>query len=164
MHGRYKAFGGGRWHARPVVIRPARAADASAICVIVERAYGGYVERIGRRPAPMDDDYGAKVREGGVFVAEDGAVAGVLVLVANVDHVLVENVAVDPRRQGRGIGRALFGFAESFARAHGTPELRLYTNAAMVENVALYPRLGYREDGRRVQDGFDRVFFSKRLT
>jgi hypothetical protein len=33
----------------------------------------------------------------------------------------------------------------------------------MVENLALYPRLGYREDGRRVEDGFDRVFFSKRL-
>ena len=179
MHGRYKAFGGAtsmprlrlsharrrcrRWHAPGVRIRPARPADVPAVRDIVERAYVGYVERIGRRPAPMDDDYTAKVLDGDVFVADDGGVAGIVVLVAEADHVLVENVAVDPRRQGSGIGRALLAHAESFARERQTPELRLYTNAAMVENLAFYPRLGYREVGRRVEDGFDRVFFSKRL-
>jgi 3'-phosphoadenosine 5'-phosphosulfate sulfotransferase len=40
-----------------VRIRPAEPADARAIAEIVERAYGGYVERIGLRPGPMDDDY-----------------------------------------------------------------------------------------------------------
>jgi hypothetical protein len=37
----------------------------------------------------------------------------------------------------------------------------LYTNAAMSENLALYPRLGYREVDRRRDAGFDRVFFAK---
>jgi ribosomal protein S18 acetylase RimI-like enzyme len=163
VHGRYKASGGGRWHARAVEIRPARAADVPAVRDIVERAYAGYVERIGRRPAPMDDDYAAKVRAGEVFVADDGGVAGLIVLVARGDHLLVENVAVDPDRQGTGVGRALLAHAERLACERATPELRLYTNAAMVENLAFYPRLGYREDGRGVEDGFDRVFFSKRL-
>jgi hypothetical protein len=33
----------------------------------------------------------------------------------------------------------------------------------MVENLAFYPRLGYREDARRVEDGFRRVYYSKRI-
>ena len=39
--------------------------------------------------------------------------------------------------------------------------MRLYTNEAMTENLSFYPRHGYRETGRAVQDGFRRVFFSK---
>jgi hypothetical protein len=41
--------------------------------------------------------------------------------------------------------------------------VRLYTNAAMEENLVLYPRLGYREVGRRRDGGFDRVFFTKSM-
>jgi hypothetical protein len=33
----------------------------------------------------------------------------------------------------------------------------------MTENLAFYPRLGYREVGRVVEDGFRRVYFAKRL-
>jgi hypothetical protein len=33
----------------------------------------------------------------------------------------------------------------------------------MTENLALYARLGYEEDERRREDGFARVFMSKRL-
>ena len=111
----------------------------------------------------MDDDYEAKTRRGEVFVADDGAVAGLIVLVERTDHLLVENVAVDPARQGTGIGRTLLEYAESHAAAHGLRELGLYTNEAMTENLAFYPRLGYREVGRRVEDGFRRVYYSKRL-
>jgi ribosomal protein S18 acetylase RimI-like enzyme len=146
-------------------IRPARDDDLGAIEAIVERAYGGYVERIGMRPGPMDADYAEKVRLGLVSVAEeDGAVVGLLVLVPMPDHVLVENVAVEPERQGRGIGRALLSFAEDRARDAGRDSLRLYTHAKMTENRALYRRLGYRETERRDEQGFDRVFLAKRLS
>jgi hypothetical protein len=33
----------------------------------------------------------------------------------------------------------------------------------MTENIAMYPRLGYRETGRGEQAGYARVFFAKRL-
>lgn len=95
-------------------IRPATAEDLSAIERIVERAYGGYVERIGMRPGPMEDDYGERVREGLVSVAADKAVVGLIVLIREPDSLLVENVAVDPVRQGEGIGRALLAFALVF--------------------------------------------------
>lgn len=35
------------------------------------------------------------------------------------------------------------------------------TNAAMTENLVFYPRLGYVEVDRGVDDGYDRVYFTK---
>jgi predicted GNAT family acetyltransferase len=46
---------------------------------------------------------------------------------------LIDNVAVEPTHRGQGIGRALLQHAEQIATTAGLPELRLYTNAAMVE-------------------------------
>jgi ribosomal protein S18 acetylase RimI-like enzyme len=74
---------------------------------------------------------------------------------------LIENVAVDPASQSSGVGRGLLAYAESYAIQRRIPELRLYTNEAMTENLTFYPRLGYREYARRSEDGFPRVFFSK---
>jgi len=146
------------------ILRPAEPGDRDAIEHIVEAAYGIYVERIGRRPAPMDADYAALIGDGLVTIADrDGAVVGAIVLVPMADHMLVENVAVDPAAQGAGVGRRLMAHAEREARALGLSELRLYTNEHMAENIAWYPRLGYRETERRAESGFARVFFEKRL-
>jgi hypothetical protein len=38
-----------------------------------------------------------------------------------------------------------------------------FTHELMVENQAIYARLGYEETDRRVEDGFARVFLRKRL-
>jgi ribosomal protein S18 acetylase RimI-like enzyme len=112
----------------------------------------------------MDADYEAIVREGRAWVAEDGgAVAGLLVLAIAEDHLLIENVAVDPAFQGRGVGRALLAFAETRALALGLLEVRLYTHVKMTENQALYAHLGYRNEGRRVEENLPRVFMSKRI-
>jgi GNAT superfamily N-acetyltransferase len=153
----------GRQASDPPAVRLAGLEDVAAIEAIVERAYTPYVPLIGRRPAPMDDVYAPKVRGGQVFVAERGAVVGVIVLVDSGDHLLIENVAVDPESQHRGIGRALLAFAEAHAASVGVAELRLYTNEAMHDNLRLYPRLGYVETGRGRGAGFNRVYFRKRL-
>ena len=148
-----------------MILRRANADDAPALHDLAKRAYGIYIERIGRRPGPMDDDYDEKVRDACVFVADDdGRVVGLIVLIEAADHLLVENVAVDPDRQRSGIGRAMLNRAETHARERGLTELRLYTNVVMVENIRLYTRFGYRETGRRIGADFERVYFSKRLT
>lgn len=144
-------------------IRLATAEDVAAIEAIVERAYGVYVERIGMRPGPMEDDYGERVEAGLVSVAADDAVVGLIVLIREPDSLLVENVAVDPERQGEGIGRALLAFAEDEAARVGRDRLSLYTHEKMSENLALYGQLGYSVDERRQQGGFALVFLSKRL-
>ena len=73
--------------------------------------------RIGIRPAPMDADYVHAVAHDEVWVADgDGPdPAGFVVLCAESDHLLLENVAVDPAYQGRGIGRTLLDLAEQRA-------------------------------------------------
>ena len=88
---------------------------------------------------------------------------GVLVIREAGDALELENVAVDPAAQGLGHGRALVSFAETRARERGLTAVELYTNEAMVENLALYAKLGFVETERRVEDGFRRVYFSKAL-
>jgi GNAT superfamily N-acetyltransferase len=146
-------------------IRPGLPEDAAAVTACVRAAYAGYVERIGREPAPMGADYAALIAAGAVWVADDaGRVVGVLVLQTQGRALLVENVAVLPERQGHGLGRALLGFAEGRGRMAGMAEVTLYTNEQMTENLRFYPALGYVETGRGVQDGFARVFFRKPLS
>jgi GNAT superfamily N-acetyltransferase len=140
--------------------------DVPAIEALVRAAYAPYVERIGREPAPMSADYSASVRAGRVLLARHGTqLLGALVTDPRPDCLLIENVAVEPRAQGLGIGGRLLdqAEAEAEAKALGLPELRLYTNAMMTENLSYYPRRGYREVGRRVEDGFDRVYFLRML-
>lgn len=146
------------------MVRLALPGEAAVLHALAQRAYGHYVGRIGRRPVPMDDDYAAKVAAGHAYVVEaDGDVVAFIVLVPAPDHLLVENVAVDPGRQGSGLGSGLLTFAEERARALGLLEVRLYTHVKMTENRALYARRGYREVDRRVEHGLERVFMTKTL-
>jgi N-acetylglutamate synthase-like GNAT family acetyltransferase len=143
-------------------LRRATLADEDVIRRLVHEAYSLYVPRIGCEPAPMTADYAALITAETVTVAQiDGDLVGVLVTHPHAAYLLVENVAVAPPHQGRGLGRLLLQHAETQARDLGLPELRLYTNQAMVENLAMYPRLGYVEVSRNVEDGFARVHFRK---
>ena len=132
---------------------------------VADAAYGLYVERIGRRPAPMDADFATHIARGEAHGAySSGVLTGYIVLFPRGDHLFIENVAVHPGAQGKGVGAALLAFAEAEARRRGLDAIELYTNARMTENLSLYPRLGYLETGRRRESGFDRVYFRKDLT
>ncbi len=147
-----------------VTIRPARPEDAAAVAACVNAAYAIYVPRMGMQPAPMLADYAALIAAGHVSVLIEGAaLRGVIVLIAEPDHLFIENVAVSPDAQGRGFGRRLLDFAESEARRRELRELRLYTNELMTENLGLYAHLGYVEVERRLDEGYRRVFMVKRL-
>jgi len=125
-------------------------------------AYLPYVPRIGRPPAPLSADYAAIVARGEASVAvRAGQIVGMIVLVAQADHLLLENVAVLPAEQGRGVGTRLLEFADARARELGLPAIRLYTNEAMTENLAYYPRHGYVETHRATEHGLRRVYFIK---
>jgi len=146
------------------ILRRATPQDVTALTRIVHDAYALYVARIGKPPGPMLDDYARRVREETAWVLVDGgAIVGVLVLLPQDDYLLLDNVAVAPQQQGKGLGRVLIAFAEAEARRRGYGEVRLYTHETMRENIAMYPRLGYEETGRGEQAGYRRVFFRKRL-
>jgi ribosomal protein S18 acetylase RimI-like enzyme len=131
-------------------LRPATAGDVPALTQLVDAAYGHYVERLGGRPRPMTDDYAEAVRRHRVTVAERGGqIVGLIVLDLRDREIVIDNVAVDPAHQGTGVGRALLEHAEDIARSEGRPSIRLYTHERMVENLALYKRIGYCEYERR---------------
>ena len=147
-----------------IIIRQAAGPDADTVRLITAEAYRHYVPRIGREPSPMLTDYGAAVRAGHAWVAEDdGQAVGIMVVELRPDHLLVENIAVRPAAQGRGVGRQLLARAEELAVELGHNEVRLYTHETMTENIAYYPRRGYTETHRGGQDGYRRVFFRKQL-
>src|SRR5262249_20694961 len=62
-------------------IRAANTADVSAIARTVEYAYRHYIQRMGKPPGPMLDDYSARASEGVVWVIEHAeTIVGILVL------------------------------------------------------------------------------------
>lgn len=129
----------------PTPIVPARPEDAAAIRRLTREAYARWVPVVGREPLPMQADYAKAVREhrfGLVWIEEK--LAGLVEMIAGEDHLLIENLAVGPWYQGRGLGRRLVAHAEEVAREMGVAEIRLYTNGLFRRNVALYRSLGFR--------------------
>ncbi|WP_448652097.1 GNAT family N-acetyltransferase [Pseudomonas fluorescens] len=146
------------------MMRPATADDVAAIEAIVEAAYSPYIERIGRKPGPMLEDYQQLVEAGGVYVLDNaGKVQGFIILLEGEGALLLDNLAVAPDAQGLGFGRQLMDFAERHAIDAGYAAIYLYTHETMTENIALYTRRGYVETHRAVEQGLRRVYLSKRL-
>ncbi len=132
-------------------LRRAVASDAPAIRALTRDAYAKWVPLIGREPKPMTADYAEAVRRHRIdLLHRDGVLAALIETIAEADHLLIENVAVSPAFQGRGLGRKLMAHAEQIAAASGFGETRLYTNKLFADNIALYRRLGYRIDREEV--------------
>ncbi|MEV6031889.1 GNAT family N-acetyltransferase [Nonomuraea sp. NPDC052116] len=136
--------------------------DKAAVERLVHDAYSPWIEVVGMRPLPMEADYGALIAAGRVHVTDP--LDALIVLVPEDGVLLVENVAVRPGHQGKGLGRALMAYAEEEARRLGLPALRLYTNVKMTTNIALYESLGYVETGRMGVEGRSAVMMRKQLT
>lgn len=145
-------------------IRPAQEADRAAVEAVVKAAYSPYLARMDRPPGPMVDDYAQRIAAGQTHVLEDdGNTVGVLVLEPNDGFLLLDNIAIDPACQGRGYGKLLMAFAEQEARRRNYDAIVLYTNEVMLENVAIYKRLGYVETERKAVAGYHRVYMRKGL-
>jgi len=145
-----------------IQIRLALADDLADIQTCAHDAYARYVERLGRKPAPMIANFAGQIELGQVHTAIcDSTFAGYVVFYGEGDHFHLENVAVNPEHAGKGIGKHLIAYVEKVARDEGLVAVELYTNEVMTENLAMYPKLGYVETGRKQQDGFNRVFFRK---
>jgi ribosomal protein S18 acetylase RimI-like enzyme len=120
----------------------------------LRRAIAAYLTRMDKPPAPMFRDYGPSVEAGTTWVA-GSPIAAVLTLIPRDDHLYVENIAVDPSAQGRGLGRALMESAEQEAARRRLSRMALVTHEAMTENQSIYARLGYIESsaGLRMATG-----------
>jgi ribosomal protein S18 acetylase RimI-like enzyme len=149
-----------------VDLRRASEEDADAIRELTRAAYAKWVPAIGREPKPMGADYRATVRSNRfdlLFV--NGALAALIETIDQGDRLLVENVAVSPDFQRRGLGSRLMLHAEEIARSLGKERIWLYTNRRFTGNVELYARLGYEVDSEEPIDaGMMRTNMSKRIS
>lgn len=147
---------------KSVEIRLAQVSDVVCIAGCAAAAYQHYIERIGKVPAPMVADFQDQVEQGVVHVmTEAQELIGFAVCYACDDSLFLENIAIHPSQQGRGLGGLLLSYVEALEGDFGL--IRLYTNEKMLENIQWYLSQGYNETDRRVEDGFARVHFEKRL-
>jgi ribosomal protein S18 acetylase RimI-like enzyme len=136
-----------------VEVRPATAADEEPLVTIDRITWTAVVT-----PVPVPDDgspfFNEKTRPENVLVAvENGEVAGYVKLgrvtdLAASDHVLmIAGIAVDPGRQGRGIGRALIDAAIAEARDRGARRLTLRVLGGNAGARHLYETSGFVVEG-----------------
>jgi ribosomal protein S18 acetylase RimI-like enzyme len=142
----------------PASIRKATPDDADRVRAIARAAYIKYIPRIGREPAPMVADFAALIAAGCAVVAEGReGIKGYMVSWPEPDAYFIDNIAVDPAHQGQGLGRYLIEYSATEAERLRLPAVRLYTNVAMTENLAIYARIGFVETHRATEHGFQRV-------
>ena len=79
------------------------------------------------------------------------------------DPTEVKRMWVDPDARGLGMGRRLLTALEAEAVARGSSVLRLETNRALTEAVALYRSTGYREVAPFSDEAYADHWFEKRL-
>ena len=145
-----------------MTIRPVTPAEHEALGEITVAAYGTIEgHTVSEHYGALLRDVAARVANAEVLVAvdDDGALLGGVTYVGDAASSLAEfdgadesgmrMLAVDPTRQGGGVGRALVEACIGCARRDGKHALILYTTAAMTAAHHLYERFGFqRRPGR----------------
>lgn len=144
-----------------VNIRRAAARDVALVQDCATQAYAQYVQAIGRKPAPMVQDFAWSQVQGHLWVTDP--FMGYVSTYRTGDAMHLEGVAVMRAYLGQGIGKALIQHCEEVAQELGLCGVELYTNIHMIANQTLYPALGYQEVDRRRENGFDRVYYRKQI-
>ena len=144
------------------MIRAGTPEDLPRLREIARAAYAEYVPLIGAEPPPMLQEFERDLAEGALWVIGDPAEGYVVARPQGADWLL-ENVAVAPEAQGKGIGKRLIVFAEAEGARRSFAKVVLYTNVHMVANLTMYPAMGYQEIARRTEKGVNRVYFEKSL-
>jgi len=125
-------------------IRVATAEDAETIAQVVNAAFR--VERFFiDRDRISTEKVRAMLNMGEFLVAEDGGMAACVYVELQGERGYFGLLAVDPGRQGSGLGRRLVEEAEERARAAGCKVMDLRIVNLRAELPAFYRRLGYVE-------------------
>jgi N-acetylglutamate synthase-like GNAT family acetyltransferase len=146
-----------------IQLRQATIADVAAIRALTRAAYAKWVPIVGRESAPMTADYEAAILTHRFDLLErEGQLVALIETVDEGDQLLIENIAVAPGLQGKGLGHVLLAHAERLAADLGCERIRLFTNQRFAENISLYQSVGYAIE-REEDLGFAiRVHMSKR--
>ena len=163
-------------------IRPAEPSDAPALVALLQSVgaepEGWLLSDANLRSVAAERRYVRSVRrhpDARLLVAEiDGEIVGRLSLARDPHpcsaHVADFGITVAARHRRRGIGTALLGAADAWARDAGISKLELHVFPHNEAAINLYEKLGYVREGYRtahyrLPDGrfVDAVLMAKRL-
>lgn len=121
---------------------PSEDADADRV---LRAAFTPYMHRLGREiPADYYEWLPASIERGDVFVADEaGRVVGVAATERRDTGLYLDRLAVDPAKQGSGLGSFLLVRLEEVARARGDRTMSLTTAEMMEHLLRLYGRHGF---------------------
>jgi N-acetylglutamate synthase-like GNAT family acetyltransferase len=134
-------------HDERISIRTAQSGDVPALVRLINAAFivEQFVfdgDRINR------EETQAFMETGRFLVAEDSAgLSGCVYVQVRNDHGYLGLLAVDPGRQGQGLGRTLVAAAEDYFRAEGCRAVDLRIISPRTPLPSFYRHLGYAEVG-----------------
>lgn len=139
---------------------PARYCLGEYYAELARRFEGGFEVSLSRDP-----DAGDMIRPRGSFVVafSDGLPVGCVGLKGNSGYGEVKRLWIAPSSRGLGLARRLMIMVEDIARQLRMATLRLDTNRALPEAIALYRKSGWTEIDRFNDDPYPDFFFEKRL-
>ena len=146
-----------RWSDCPFRIGP----DDPAIPAILDliRAAFAYMEGRIDPPSSMHrltlDDIARQARDGEVWCIGQPPIACVFLTPMDND-LYIGKLAVTAERRGEGFARSLVDVAAERARELGRNALTLQTRIELVENHAVFRRMGFAPLGMTAHPGYDR--------
>jgi ribosomal protein S18 acetylase RimI-like enzyme len=122
----------------------AQPSETEKIAAFQRAAYARNRTIMGVEPIPLQADYAEILSEYEVWLHDEAdKLAGVLILEARADDLLIWSIATAPNARRGGLGNRLLAAAEVRARELGKNIVRLYTGELLVNNIAWYQRRGY---------------------
>ena len=125
-------------------IRPFLAADEAEVIGLWQRCgltrpWNDPAKDIRRKLAEQPELFG-------VLAGEEGAVLGTVMAGYEGHRGWINYLAVEPSRQGQGLGRQLMDWAEARLRERGCPKINLQVRRGNEAVLAFYAALGYADD------------------
>ena len=148
-------------HVEPPAGPDARACVASYLRELSQRFDTGYDPKAA---APTDDAQFTPPL--GVFIVarlEGRAVGCGALKRPGLEIGEIKRLWIDPDTRGLGLGRKLLTALEDAARDMGLTHVRLDSNRALTEAIALYKKCGYSEVARFNDDPYAQMWFEKPL-
>ncbi len=140
-----------------------------AIDRLMRDAFTPYVKKLGRGLIAGPDPWlEAAIGRGDIYVGLDETeIVGVVATSRRGDELVINRLAVDPPRQGAGIGSWLLDQIEQTARSDQVKALSLRTAEMMSDLLRLYYRHGFLETRKALpthgKDNHLRVHMMKQL-
>jgi ribosomal protein S18 acetylase RimI-like enzyme len=159
-----------------LTFRTAMLSDGEEVARVIRGAFTPYLRALGREfPADESVQYAeererlaAELERGDVYVALEGErIVGAVRTKPQKKDLYIHTIAVDPARQGTGVGSWLLQRIDEVARSRGLGSLSLETAEMAEANIRLYQRHGFeivrRGPPDHALDAHVRVYMGKSL-